>query len=40
MKQTTQLILEGRSPTLTARAGLQRSYNEILSTQAIDQFCS
>ena len=40
MKQITQFILEGRSPTLTARAGLQRPYNQILLTQAIYQFCS
>ena len=40
MKQITQFILEGRSPTLTARAGLQRPYKQILSTQAVYQFCS
>ena len=40
MKQMAQFILQGRSPTLTARAGLQRPCNQILSTQAIYQFCS
>ena len=33
--------MEGKSPTLTAKAGLQRPYNNhILLAQAIYQFCS
>ena len=32
--------MEGKSPTLTAKAGLQRPYNNhILLAQAIYQFC-
>ena len=41
MKQTTQFFLECKILALSARASLQRSYNnQILSTQAIYQFFS